>query len=243
MLKLRAFPKRGLALSVAPMGQAPFRIGSKLAISLRLNLLPTIDVLRVAMDNLTRQSMIEALQRGGNAEAWQRFASIYRELILRWLRSQGCQLNDAEDVCQETLAAVLSEIKNFEHNGRPGAFRRWLRQIMSFRLRRMWQKKSDEQRRLSSLNLSAVADQMEDDQSPMSKLWDQEHDAFVLDRLLNDLSDQFSPNSIAAFRRIAIEQEPAEQVAADLKMTLGAVRVAQHRVLKALKSNARELVD
>ena len=39
------------------------------------------------------------------------------------------------------------------------------------------------------------------------------------------------------------EQQSAEEVATDLGMTLGAARVAQHRVLRALKESGDGLVD
>ncbi len=195
------------------------------------------------MSHPTRLSLIESLQASSNDEAWELFAEIYDGVILGWLSRQGVQSNDAADIRQEVMATVLQEIANFEHSGRVGAFRSWLRRITAHRMHRLWEKKSTRQRRLSSVNLSEIADQMADDNSRMSMIWAQQHDAFVLSGLLKTVGPRFAPQSLEAFRRLAIEQESAESVAHDLGMTLGAVRVAQHRVLKALKASARELVD
>ena len=38
--------------------------------------------------------------------------------------------SDVDDLVQEVLAVVLRELPQFEHNGRTGAFRRWLRTIL-----------------------------------------------------------------------------------------------------------------
>ena len=49
------------------------------------------------------------------------------------------------------------------------------------------------------------------------------------------MRDEFQPTTWEACRQYVVHGRKAEEVAADLEMTLGAVRVAQHRVLKALK--------
>ena len=73
--------------------------------------------------------------------------------------------------------------------------------------------------------------------------WDQEHNRYVVDFLLDQISGRFSRQTMAAFERIALKEEPAQQVADELEMTLGAARVAQHRVLKALRELGRGWID
>ena len=195
------------------------------------------------MSTPTRLSLIDELKATENDDAWQQFSSMYGELILYWLQSKGVQLADAEDVRQEVLAVVLSEIQSFNHNGRQGAFRSWLRKLTSNRLHRLWEKKSIEDRRVSSVDLSAIAEQLADDNSRLSHIWHQEHDEFILQQLLRLIGKSFDSKTVDAFRRVAIDLRPASDVADELGMTLGAVRVAQHRVLKALKARAKEIVD
>src|SRR6056297_632595 len=145
------------------------------------------------MSHPTRLSLIESLQASSNDEAWELFAEIYDGVILGWLSRQGVQSNDAADIRQEVMATVLQEIANFEHSGRVGAFRSWLRRITAHRMHRLWEKKSTRQRRLSSVNLSEIADQMADDNSRMSMIWAQQHDAFVLSGLLKTVGPRFAP--------------------------------------------------
>ena len=57
------------------------------------------------------------------------------------------------------------------------------------------------------------------------------------------LEGRFSNKSVNAFRRIVLKEEVAADVAAALGMTLGAARVAQHRVLQARKEYGKCVVD
>ena len=88
-----------------------------------------------------------------------------------------------------------------------------------------------------------MAAQLEDSSSKQSILWNAEHDRYVVNHLLEKIGERFNEKSITVFRRIFIAQENAEVVAKDMGMTLGAARVAQHRVLKALKEEGRGLVE
>jgi RNA polymerase sigma factor (sigma-70 family) len=186
----------------------------------------------------TRLSLIDLLQDNPSDAAWSEFIDIYGSLVSGWLLREGVQHVDAEDVQQEVMTTVLKNIATFQHNGHIGAFRKWLRMIAANRLRRLWDQKTKREREVSLVDLSSIASQLGEDSSRISVLWDKEHDNYVIDRMISQLSDRFGEKSIDAFRRIMLQQQPAEKVALDLNMTLGAVRVAQHRVLKALRAQA-----
>lgn len=74
----------------------------------------------------THLSFIQQLS-DHSEEAWQELESVYRPMILNWLRRYPLQAVDAEDLAQEVMATVVERIGDFEHNGRIGAFRNWLR--------------------------------------------------------------------------------------------------------------------
>ncbi|TWU56455.1 RNA polymerase sigma factor SigD [Rubripirellula tenax] len=195
------------------------------------------------MTQKTRLSLLDELKNAGSEPAWRDFCGIYEQLIERWLLKEELQHADIDDLRQEVMATVVTELPKFDHNGRTGAFRRWLRLIVANRLNRKWEKKSREQKRLSPVNFSSIAEQLADDTSRMSVVWDQEHNQFVLNRMLNSIAGSFPETHVVAFRRITIGGESAQAVADDLGMSLGAVRVAQHRILKVLRQTAGELID
>ena len=77
----------------------------------------------------------------------------------------------------------------------------------------------------------------------MSRVWNLEHDRFVLNYLLSSIGDRFQESSVTAFRGVVLEERPAQEVADQLGMSVGAVRVAQSRVLRALREVGAGLVD
>lgn len=191
----------------------------------------------------TRVSLIERLRDPDDSEAWQMFTALYQQLILDWLRRCELQPADAEDLCQEIMAVVLTEVPHFEHSGRLGAFRAWLRRITANQLRRLWDRKSRQRKLFAPATLSEVADQLDDDASQLSLVWDQQHDRYVIRRLLQLVEGRFAETTVNAFRGIAIDHRPATEVAESLDLSLGAVRVAHHRVLRALKEQAGGLLQ
>jgi len=195
------------------------------------------------MGSPTRITLLDRVRTTQTGESWTEFAAVYDALIAAWLRQQAIPDADADDIRQEVMQTVVREISRFEHNGRPGAFRAWLRRITANRMRRLWRQRDRRAADYAGVDASDLANQLDDDSSRLTHVWDAEHDRFVLNRLLGMLQGRFSPSSLTAFRRIAIGQEDAQQVADDLGMTLGAARVAQHRVLKALKELAEGLVE
>lgn len=194
------------------------------------------------MGNLTRLTLLERVRDSNAGDSWKEFVDVYDSLVMSWLRSQNVDSHDAEDIRQEVLATVYQEIASFQHNGRAGAFRHWLRTITSNRLRRLWQKRGS-QAQLAGPDLARLAEELADATSPLALAWDQEHNRYVVDFLLDQIASRFSRQTMAAFERIALKEEPAQQVADELGMTLGAARVAQHRVLKALRELGKGWID
>ena len=109
-------------------------------------------------------------------------------------------------------------------------------------MRQLWQNQGSN-RCSSGPSLEEIADELSDSRSRLTQNWEKEHDRYVLDYLLGEIEDRFSETSLATFRRIVIDGEPAADVAKSLGMTLGAARVAQHRVLKALKMIGQGMID
>lgn len=195
------------------------------------------------LSDSTRVSLLDAIRDEGSEAAWRQFCEIYEELIRQWLRRESLQPADIDDLTQDVLATLVRELKNFSHNGRPGAFRCWLRRLVANRLRRLWQSRSKRPRATGEIDLGSLADELTDDASRLSSIWDLEHDRYVVGELLDSLQPRFSAKNLQAFERVAIHCEDARKVADEMQMSLGAVRVAQHRIAKALRDIAGDLVS
>ena len=169
-------------------------------------------------------------------EAWERLVPIYQALLQKWLRAAGLQPADRDDMSQRVLEVLVRRLPTFQHNGRPGAFRAWLRGITVNFLREFWRQKPTPES-------SSVLDQLIDPHSDLSKLWDEQHDRHVLHSLLELVQMEFTDTSWRAFRRVVLDGIPARTVAAELNITVNAVLIAKSRVLARLRQEAGGWVD
>ena len=195
------------------------------------------------MNTSTRTSLLAQLREPASDDAWVEFTSLYGSLIENWLRSQAVSQQDIEDIRQDVMVAVCSEIQKFDHNGRVGAFRTWLRRITANRLRRLWEKRKKQAAGQDFTKISMIADQLADSNARLSIEFERQHDACLIEHLLGKLENRFGAKSLQAFRRIVLLEHSSHEVAKDLEMTVGAVRVAQHRVLRALREMGQGMLD
>ncbi len=168
---------------------------------------------------------------------------MYRPFIYGWLRRHSASHQDAEDLTQEVLTILVRELPGFSHSGRLGAFRKWLRATAANRMRSFW--RAGRFRPVASGNTEflVMVHQIEDDNSDMSKLWDQQHDQHVLARIIESIENEFEPTTVQAFRRLTFDVQPAADVAAALGLSVPAVYIAKSRVLRRIRQEAAGILD
>jgi RNA polymerase sigma-70 factor (ECF subfamily) len=189
----------------------------------------------------TSHSLLERLQSSPPEEAWRRLVDLYAPLLARWASEHGLQTADRDDLVQEVLSVLVRDLPGFRHNGRPGAFRAWLRGILVNRLRSLWRA-----RRAAAPGGEPSWErlaELEDPDSPAARRWDEEHNRLLLARLLRLVEPQFEPATLTAFRRVVLQGERPAAVAASLGVTVNAVLLAKSRVLRRLRQEAAGLCD
>ena len=136
---------------------------------------------------------------------------------------------------------LVRDLPAFRHNGRPGAFRAWLRGIALNRLREFWRarRRSPE----TGGDGEGRLDELETPDNPLQRLWDEEHDRYVVRRLFELIEPRFEPASRLAFRRVVIDGRKAADVAAELGLSINAVLLAKSRILRQLRQEAKGLLD
>jgi RNA polymerase sigma-70 factor (ECF subfamily) len=187
----------------------------------------------------TSRSLLDRLRSQPDDASWARLVDIYTPLIRSWLGTQGLASADADDLTQETLLVVVRELPAFQHSGRRGAFRNWLRTISVHRLRDFWRARRSRPVQAHEAEL----DRLEDPSSQESLIWDQEHDRFVARRLLELIEPEFSAATWIAFRRQFVDRQKAAEIAAELGVSTNAVLIAKSRVLRRLRQEAAGLID
>ena len=188
----------------------------------------------------TSASLLDRLCDRGDAQAWQKLVQLYTPLMRAWLRPAALQAADVDELTQRVLEVVVHKLPQFHHDGRPGAFRAWLRAITVNRLREFWRARPPAGQVAQS---AALLEELEDPASDLGRWWDEEHNRHVLNGLLRLVERDFAANTWRAFRRVVLDDLPADTVAAELGMTVNAVLIAKSRVLSRLRQEASGMVD
>jgi RNA polymerase sigma-70 factor (ECF subfamily) len=191
----------------------------------------------------TSRSLLERLHDRGDAQAWQRLLNVYEPWLRGWLSRADLQPADRDDVLQDILVVVSEKLPQFVHNGQPGAFRAWLRMILTNRVRHFLRGQQNRQARVSLQPLNDWLDQLADPASGLSKQWDQEHDQQLARRMLATIQMEFNTQTWEVFRLLVLEEVPAAEVAQRFGITANLVYVAKSRVLARLRLELRGLID
>lgn len=176
-----------------------------------------------------------------DADAWRRFDDLYRPLLQTWLRRYAVQPQDADDLVQQVLEVVVREMPGFHYEPAKGRYRAWLRSILVNQLRGFWRSQQSRPKADSKF-FDRILEELEDENSDLSRLWEQEHDQHVSRRLLALIEPDFSPTTWQAFRRL-MDGAKAKKVAADLGISVNAVYLAKSSVIKRLREEIEGLTD
>lgn len=192
------------------------------------------------MTDNTQLTLLERLRQRSDDEAWDRFDRTYRESIERFLRGRGLDSHEAADVCQDVMLVVHKHLPTFEHNGRVGAFRKWLRKVAVTSLAQSRRKTKS---RENQIRLTYIEEQLQDEESELSQAWNQEHRRAVVETLIGLLAKRVNAQWLTIFRRTFLDGVPAGDVAAELGVTKNAVLVAKSKTLKQAKELGHFLLD
>ncbi len=191
----------------------------------------------------TSRSLLARIQAADPA-AWDRLVALYGPLVLHWCRRWDLQEQDAADVFQEVFRSVAEHVADFRRD-RPGdTFRGWLRTITRNKVhdhfRRLGREPggaggTDAQRRFANL----PAPEPPEDDGPDADAAERG----LLHRALELIRSEFEERTWQAFWRIAVAGKAPRDVAVELGMSPGAVRVAKSRVLHRLRAELGDLTE
>jgi RNA polymerase sigma-70 factor (ECF subfamily) len=190
----------------------------------------------------TRHSLLLRAQTG-EENAWKDLADLYRPLILSWLNRQGVPASDLEDLCQDVLLSVVKHLPNFQHSDRRGAFRSWLRTIVCSRTADYWRGIDAGVQASGGSGVTAALQRIADPDSDLNRQWDEEHDHYVVRRLLDLVEEVFEPTSLQAFRRLVLDGASGAETAKELGISVMSAYKAKSRVLRRIRQVAEGLID
>jgi RNA polymerase sigma-70 factor (ECF subfamily) len=195
------------------------------------------------MTDSTPHSLLQRLRENPDEDGWKRLVDLYAPLLQRWLAQTGIAGPDADDLLQEVFVSVVREMPSFHHNQRRGAFRSWLRTILVHRVRGHLRRRRGSPQSAADLDIPETLDRLEDQSSDLSRLWDREHDEFVVRLLLQLIEPEFATTTWQAFRRLVIDGQDPEDVAKELGLSIHSVYAAKSRVLRRMRREIEGLIN
>jgi RNA polymerase sigma-70 factor (ECF subfamily) len=174
--------------------------------------------------------------------AWERLVRLYAPLVASWCRRWGVAEQDVADLLQDVFSAVARNLDRFRKEQPSDTFRGWLATIARNKVRDHYRRRSQEPHGVGGTDASVRLQQVLDPDAAVDLFEDGDDPAFsgVLLRALDSIRGEFHDRTWQAFWGVAVEGRAAADVAADLDMRPGTVRVAKSRVLLRLR---RELGD
>ena len=189
----------------------------------------------------TARSLLDRA-RAREPAAWDRMVALYAPLVMRWCRGWGLRDQDAADVFQEVFQAVALHLGTFRRARAGDTFRGWLRTITRNKVHDLHRRcdreppgvgGSEARNFLAQVPQEPPAEEVSPADVP---------DGELLHRALELIRDDFEPRTWSAFWQTAVEGRATVDVAADLGMSPGAVRVAKSRVLHRLREDLGDLL-
>jgi RNA polymerase sigma-70 factor (ECF subfamily) len=195
-----------------------------------------------SQSSLVSSTLLDQL-RAGRAEAWERLVRLYGPVVHRWCRRSGLSADDAADVLQEVLAALLRHIGDFHRDSPQDSFGGWLAAITRNKVRDHYRRRCGEaEARGGSTAQRRLAEIPEPPElSEASIEPDADFHAWLSRHVLESIRAEFEPRTWDAFWRTTVDGRPAAGVAADLQMSVPAVYMAKSRVLRRLRQAMSEL--
>lgn len=181
--------------------------------------------------NTTSASLLQRIREKPDTVAWERLVRLYTPLLLYWSRKLGLNEQDAADLVQDVLVVLVQKLPGFEYQ--PGrTFRGWLRTVLMNKWR-------DRPRR----GLAEMESGQVPEAPPEDALDDREYRLFVLGQALRIMMSDFEPATWQACWETVVMGRQANEVAAELGLTVNAVYLARSRVLARLRQDLQGLLD
>lgn len=202
----------------------------------------------------TCASLIARLQTGDD-DAWPEFVQLYSPMVYHWCRHAGLPPSEIPDLFQDVFATVSQNIRRFRARRDGGSFRGWLRTVTR-------NKVIDAQRRagrvpqgrggteslrwLEQLPQEAGPTSARDSLPPAptadatASSMDPAY-PWLFQQVLTRIRPHFKKQTWTAFWRVVVEGRPVADVADELDMKPGTVRVAKSRVLSRMRLELGDL--
>jgi len=187
----------------------------------------------------TRPSLLLRIRDASDEASWETFHAIYRPLLIRFARSRGVGLEDAEDICQQVLSVVHAEIQGFDYDRRLGGFQAWLRTLVMHRVGSLFRHR-EVRRKGAQVLEDREQERSKGFPSPeesFERIWLEEH----LWHVLRELAQEVEEQTMAIFRELVFEQKEVAALATEHEVSTQNIYTIKWRMTKRIGRRMAEL--
>lgn len=203
----------------------------------------------------TSRSLIQRV-KNSESDAWERLVNLYSPLVYYWCQESGLPRQDLHDVFQEVFHSLARNIQKF----RPmenGTFRGWLRTMTRNKVNDFFRKNGREPRPVGGTEAKNYLDQIPAGGPGNSAASNPDHffgdgtpvsaefviQQAMLQKALENIRPSFHEQTWKAFWMVVVDGRETADVAGDLSMRPGTIRVAKSRVLKRLRQEIGDSIE
>ena len=206
---------------------------------------PTVMDMKQASLLATRRSLVERLADWGDQPRWQEFFDTYSNLIYSAARQAGLTDTEAQEVVQETVITVAKSIDKLKYDPAIGSFKGWLLQITRWRIADQFRKRQPGSVKRSPSpddRATATIERIPDSHVvELDAVWEAEWKENLFEAAIARVKTQIEPKQFQIFDCYVRKEWTAQKVAERLRVNVGQVYLARHRVGALLKKEIRAL--
>jgi RNA polymerase sigma-70 factor (ECF subfamily) len=196
----------------------------------------------------TRASLLGRLKDWNDQESWKNFFDTYWKMLYSVARRSGLGDAQAQDIVQETIAAVAKKMPDFVYDPKLGSFKTWLVVIIRRRIidhfRRVgrepdWYRPGTD---TAAATGTGVMEKIPDpDAGALDRIYEEEWQKNIYTVALERVRKRVDAKQFQMFDCYAIKEWPVADVAKNLDVTVAMVYTAKHRVSELIKDEAQRL--
>ena len=187
----------------------------------------------------TRVSLIERVRNNEDSVAWGEFFTIYRPLLIAYVRKRGVSEHDAADVVQDVFSRLVPALAQFEFDAQRGRFRTWLWRVTHNALTDWGRRRVVRDR----AEKGWVDEHARADDGESQVEWDEIYRRRILEVASERVRTTTQPVTWACFEGRILAGRPAAEIAAETGVSVNAVYVNASRVLARVREECESFQE
>jgi RNA polymerase sigma-70 factor (ECF subfamily) len=181
----------------------------------------------------TRVTLLERIHDSQDQQAWTEFVGLYGPPVFTFARRRLPQDEDAADIVQEVLGAVLRG----SYQRTTARFQKWLVTVLLNKIRNFHARRARRGEVSGGTAELLLAEPSRGDEEE----WEQDRQRQLFRTAAERVRARSHPSHWEAFERTALANQPGQDVATALQMSLTNVYAVKCRLMKEIKDEIQRL--